>query len=57
LTARLGYSYDDYSTGSAVTWLRTTAHKLKAQGQPWFTAVNLVNPHDVMWVNSDIPAA
>jgi arylsulfatase A-like enzyme len=50
-----GYSYDDYSTGSTVTWLRTTAHELKAQGQPWFMAVNLVNPHDVMWVNSDMP--
>lgn len=50
-----GYSYDDYSTGSAVTWLRTKAHELRAQGQPWFLAVNLVNPHDVMWVNSDLP--
>jgi arylsulfatase A-like enzyme len=28
---------------------------LKAQGKPWFMAVNLVNPHDVMWVNSDAP--
>jgi arylsulfatase A-like enzyme len=50
-----GYSYDDFSTGSAVTWLRTKARELKAQGQPWFMAVNLVNPHDVMWVNSDLP--
>jgi arylsulfatase A-like enzyme len=48
-----GYSYDDFSTGSAVTWLRTKAHELRAQGQPWFMAVNLVNPHDVMYVNSD----
>jgi arylsulfatase A-like enzyme len=50
-----GYSYDDYSTGSAVTWMRTKAHELRAQGEPWFLAVNLVNPHDVMWVNSDLP--
>ena len=50
-----GYSYDDFSTGSAVTWLRTKARELKAQGQPWFMAVNLVNSHDVMWVNSDLP--
>jgi hypothetical protein len=52
---RGGYSYDNYSTGSAVTWLRTTAHELRAKDQPWFLAVNLVNPHDVMWVNSDVP--
>jgi arylsulfatase A-like enzyme len=50
-----GYSYDDFSATSAVTWLRTKAHELKAQGKPWFMAVNLVNPHDVMWVNSDAP--
>lgn len=48
-----GYSYDNFSTESAVTWLRTRPRELKAQGQPWFLAVNLVNPHDVMYVNSD----
>jgi arylsulfatase A-like enzyme len=50
-----GYSYDNLSTESAVTWLRTTARELKTQGRPWFMAVNLVNPHDVMYVNSDAP--
>jgi arylsulfatase A-like enzyme len=50
-----GFSYDDYSTGSAVTWMRTKAHELQAKHQPWFLALNLVNPHDVMWVNSDLP--
>jgi arylsulfatase A-like enzyme len=50
-----GYSYDDYSTASALTWLRTKALELRAQEQPWFMAVNLVNPHDVMFVNSDAP--
>ena len=23
--------------------------------QPWYLAVNLVNPHDVMWLNTDLP--
>ncbi|MGC1180493.1 MAG: sulfatase-like hydrolase/transferase [Methyloceanibacter sp.] len=50
-----GYSYDNFSTESAVTWLRTKARELKTQGRPWFMAVNLVNPHDVMYVNSDAP--
>ena len=50
-----GYSYDDFATGSAVTWLRTKSHELRTQGQPWFMAVNLVNPHDVMFLNSDAP--
>ena len=50
-----GYRFDNFATTSAATWLRTTAHQLKAKGQPWFMAVNLVNPHDVMYVNSDVP--
>jgi len=50
-----GYMYDSFATNSAVTWLKTRALELKAKGQPWFMAVNLVNPHDVMYVNSDAP--
>src|SRR5262249_35392922 len=50
-----GYTYDNFATTSAITWLRTKARELKEKGQPWFMAVNLVNPHDVMYVNSDAP--
>ncbi|MGO4685171.1 sulfatase-like hydrolase/transferase [Hyphomicrobium sp. 2TAF46] len=50
-----GYRYDSFATNSAVTWLKSTARELKAKSQPWFMAVNLVNPHDVMYVNSDAP--
>jgi arylsulfatase A-like enzyme len=25
------------------------------QRQPWYVAVNLVNPHDIMWLNTDLP--
>jgi arylsulfatase A-like enzyme len=50
-----GYRYDNFATQSTVTWLRTKARELKEKGQPWFMAVNLVNPHDVMYVNSDAP--
>jgi arylsulfatase A-like enzyme len=50
-----GYTYDNFATESAITWMRTKAHELKAKSQPWFMAVNLVNPHDIMFVNSDAP--
>src|SRR5215470_14562061 len=46
-----GYTYDSFATNSAVMWLKTTARELNAKGQSWFMAVNLVNPHDVMYVN------
>lgn len=54
-SARGGYSYDDVTLSSAITWLRTQAFALKAKKQPWYMAVNFVNPHDVMWFNSDLP--
>jgi arylsulfatase A-like enzyme len=50
-----GYSYDDTTLASAITWLRTEALALRAKGQPWYLAVNFVNPHDVMYFNSDLP--
>ena len=50
-----GYSYDDITLASASTWLRTEAQSLRAKGQPWYLAVNFVNPHDVMYFNSDLP--
>jgi hypothetical protein len=40
--------YDNFATISSITWLKTKARELKAQGKPWFMAVNFVNPHDVM---------
>ncbi|MBS0521403.1 MAG: sulfatase-like hydrolase/transferase [Proteobacteria bacterium] len=53
--ARGGYSYDDVTLSSAITWLRTEGLSLRAKKQPWYMAVNFVNPHDVMWFNSDLP--
>jgi arylsulfatase A-like enzyme len=50
-----GYSYDDTTAAFATRWLRTKGQALRASGKPWFLAVNFVNPHDVMYVNSDLP--
>ena len=36
------------------SWLRGKAANLNAQNKPWFMAVNLVNPHDVMYYNTDL---
>lgn len=48
-----GYSYDRLTTASAVSWLRTRAQQLASEKKPWFIAVNLVNPHDAMFLNTD----
>jgi arylsulfatase A-like enzyme len=50
-----GYNYDDTTTAFVTRWLRTKGEALRAAGQPWYLAVNFVNPHDVMYVNSDLP--
>ncbi|VVE67476.1 arylsulfatase [Pandoraea captiosa] len=52
-----GYLYDAVTTGESVNWLRSTAEQLRSAGKPWFLAVNLVNPHDVMFLDTDQPGA
>ena len=49
-----GYKFDDGTLATAVTWLRTKGQELRTKGQPWYLAVNLVNPHDTMYFDSDI---
>lgn len=49
-----GYSYDDGTLATAITWLRTEAQTLREKKQPWYLAVNFVNPHDTMYFDSDI---
>ena len=50
-----GYLNDDIIGAQAQHWLRLNGQRLNGQGQPWFLAVNLVNPHDVMFYNTDAP--
>lgn len=46
-----GYRFDGPTVSDAIVWLNETARGLPA-GQPWFMAVNLVNPHDVCFFES-----
>lgn len=50
-----GYQFDDLIAASAVTWLRRKGQPLSGEGKPWFLTVGLVNPHDVMYFNTDLP--
>jgi arylsulfatase len=52
---RGGYLHDGIISAMGVTWLRGRGMELAAQGKPWFLAVNLVNPHDIMYLNTDRP--
>ncbi len=50
-----GYGYDHLTAGSAINWLRTSGRPLSDQGKPWCMTVSFVNPHDVMYFNTDAP--
>lgn len=50
-----GYLHDGVIASMGVSWLRGTGRELAAAGRPWFLAVNLVNPHDVMFYDTDAP--
>jgi arylsulfatase A-like enzyme len=50
-----GYLHDGITAAMAGSWLRGKGRELAAAQKPWFLAVNLVNPHDVMFYDTDAP--
>jgi arylsulfatase A-like enzyme len=50
-----GYEFDHLIAGSAITWLRRVGGDVNAAGKPWCLTVSLVNPHDVMYFDTDAP--
>lgn len=52
---RGGYLNDRLIAGSAIRWLRNKGQPLNESGRPWCLTVSLVNPHDVMYFNTDQP--
>ena len=52
-----GWLHDGVISAMAASWLRGRGRELAAAGKPWFLAVNLVNPHDVMFYDTDPPGS
>jgi arylsulfatase len=52
-----GYLHDGVIAAMAASWLRGKGRSLGGEGKPWFLAVNLVNPHDIMFFDTDEPGA
>jgi len=50
-----GYSFDHIIAGSAISWLRRVGRPLSDERRPWALTVGLVNPHDIMYFNTDAP--
>jgi arylsulfatase len=47
-----GLNKDPLIAEEAVNWLQNRASEI-AQTQPWYLAVNFVNPHDIMYFDTD----
>ncbi len=50
-----GYLNDPWIAALSARWQKERGQPLNAVGTPWFFAVNFVNPHDVMYFNTDDP--
>ncbi|HEY9035655.1 MAG TPA: sulfatase-like hydrolase/transferase [Pseudomonadales bacterium] len=50
-----GYEFDHLIAGNAITWLRRNGRRLNDEGTPWCLFVSLINPHDIMYFNTDLP--
>jgi arylsulfatase len=50
-----GYYTDQFVTATAQAWLRRRGKALNDEGRPWFMTLSLVNPHDVMFYDTDRP--
>lgn len=51
---RQGYYEDIYYSGEAIRWLRQNVGKTT---QPFFMILSLLNPHDIMYGDANIPAS
>ncbi|WP_428660233.1 sulfatase-like hydrolase/transferase [Reyranella sp.] len=50
-----GYGFDQITAGSGINWLRTKGRPLSDDGKPWCMFMSFVNPHDIMYFNTDAP--
>jgi arylsulfatase A-like enzyme len=50
-----GFLSDNDTFAGAVHWIRSKGLQLKGEGTPWFLSIDLVNPHDIMYFNTDLP--
>jgi len=48
-----GYNVDPKIATEATDWLTIKGRELAAKGQNWYLAVNFVNPHDIMYYDTD----
>lgn len=51
-----GYNFDNMIGNGVISWLRNKGRSLNDGGTPWSLTVSLINPHDIMYFNADLPS-
>lgn len=50
-----GYADDPYIAGSGIRWMRANVPTFRKRNEPFFMVVSLVNPHDIMFADANVP--
>lgn len=50
-----GYRVDSFFVGEAIQWLRSLAVEKEVHKQPFFLVLSLLNPHDIMYGDANLP--
>jgi arylsulfatase len=50
-----GFAEDSYIAGAGIRWLRSNVPQFRKSGEPFFMVMSLVNPHDIMFADANVP--
>jgi arylsulfatase len=50
-----GFDNDAFIAGESVRWLRVATAEARRTGQPFFMVASLLNPHDIMFGDGNVP--
>ncbi len=50
-----GYAEDPFIAGAGIRWMRSNVPQFRKKGEPFFMVMSLVNPHDIMFADTNIP--
>jgi len=50
-----GFAEDPYIASAGIRWLRSNVPNSRKDGAPFFMVMSLVNPHDIMFADANVP--
>jgi arylsulfatase len=50
-----GFAEDPYIASAGIRWMRAHTPEFRQKGTPFFMVMSLVNPHDIMFADANVP--